>query len=290
MDAATKRYNSITLDAKPSIFTAILYIFKREMKIMFRYPSWFVSLLIWPVLFPFGYIFTAKALSGTSGKSLEVFAANAGTSDFTTYMIIGTTMWMWINMMLWSFGGSLRQEQMRGTLESNWLCPVPKISLLLGYSVSQLVVSLVYIIVAVLEFKLIYNFDFVGNPLLALLVILLSIPPIYGIGFIFASLVMWAKEANSMVFLVRGIMSIFCGITYPLAVLPNWMSKVSSLIPLTYSIKALRAVVSSGASIKDIKADLITLIIFGIILMSAGVLAFLFTQKKVRDTGSLGHY
>lgn len=272
------------------MLTAIMYVFKRDMKIMFRYPSWFIPLLIWPVMFPFGYIFTAKALSGTSGKSLEVFVAHAGTSDFTTYMLIGTTMWMWINMMLWSFGGSLRQEQVRGTLESNWLCPVPKISLLLGYSVSQLVMSLGYIIVAVIEFKLIYGFEFVGNPFLALLIVMLSIPPIYGIGFIFASLVMWAKDVNSMVFLVRGIMSIFCGITYPLAVLPNWMTNVSNMIPLTYSIKALRAVVSSGAGINNIRTEILALIIFGVVLMTCGILSFLFTQKKVKDTGSLGHY
>ncbi|WIV11595.1 ABC transporter permease [Proteiniborus sp. MB09-C3] len=290
MEAIANKNNRIAINAKPSMITAIIYIFKRDMKIMFRYPSWFIPMLIWPVIFPLGFIFTAKALSGTSGNSLETFLVHAGTTNFTTYMLIGTTMWMWINIMLWSFGSSLRQEQIRGTLESNWLCPVPKISLLLGYSVSQLVMSLGYIIVAVIEFKLVYNFEIVGSPLLSLLIILLSIPPIYGIGFIFASLVMWAKEANSMVFLVRGIMSIFCGITYPLAVLPNWMASVSNMIPLTYSIRALRAVVLSGANMNDIKTEISALIIFGLILMTTGILAFLFTQKKVRDTGSLGHY
>ncbi len=290
MEAITKTSNNSIINIKPSMLTAIIYVFKREMRIMFRYPSWFIPMFIWPVLFPFGYIFTAKALSGTGSNSLATFAAHAGTSDYTTYMLIGTTIWMWINMMLWSFGGSLRQEQVRGTLESNWLCPVPKISLLFGYSISQLVIGLGYIFVAVIEFKLIYGFKFVGNPLLALVIILISIPSIYGIGFIFASLVMWAKEINSMVFLVRGIMSVFCGITYPLAVLPNWMSNVSNMLPLTYSIKALRAVVSSGASISDIKSEIVALIIFGVILMTCGLLAFLFTQKRVKDTGSLGNY
>lgn len=277
-------------DKNPSVFTAIFAVFKKELRIMLRYPSWFIPMLIWPVIFPFGYLFTAKALSGTGNDSLAAFQTIAGTTDYTTYMLIGTTIWMWINTMLWSFGTSLRVEQMRGTLESNWLCPIPKISLLLGYSMFQLLTSAVYIVVSVIEFKIFYSFEFIGSPLLALLVIIISIPAVYGIGFIFASLVMWAKEANSMVFLVRGIMTIFCGITYPLAVLPNWMRSVSEIIPLTYSINALRAVISSGATISDIKREIYILIISGSILMLLGILSFIYTQKKVKGSGSLGHY
>ena len=274
----------------PSIFTAATAVFKKELRIALRYPTWFISLLIWPVIFPLGYIFTAKALSGTDGNSLAAFSNITGTNDYTTYMLIGTTMWMWINTMLWSFGSSLRTEQVRGTLESNWLCPVPKISLLLGYSILDMLFSILYLTIAILEFKLVYNFKLVGNPIVVLLVFLVSIPAIYGIGFIFASLVLWAKETNSMVFLVRGLMMIFCGITYPLAILPNWMQNVSKFIPLTYSINALRTVIISGANIRDIKNELIILLIFGIVLMTLGLIAFNYTQKKAKDLGSLGQY
>ncbi|HSH36920.1 ABC transporter permease [Schnuerera sp.] len=265
-------------------------VFKKEWRIMLRYPSWFIPLLIWPVIFPFGYLFTAKALSGTGYNSLAQFQSITGTTDYTTYMLIGTTIWMWINTMLWSFGSSLRVEQMRGTLESNWLCPIPKISILFGYSVFQLLISIIYIVVSIIEYKIFYNFKFVGNPLLALLIILISIPAVYGIGFIFASLILWVKEANSMVFLVRGIMTIFCGITYPLAVLPNWMKKISQVIPMTHSINALRAVISSGATIGQINKEIIYLICSGTILMILGILSFFYTQRKAKDSGSLGHY
>lgn len=270
--------------------TAVLSIFKKEFRIFLRYPSWFISALIWPIIFPFGYLFTVKALSGTDAQSLETFSNFSGTADYVGFILIGTTMWMLMNTMLWSFGTSLRTEQIRGTLESNWLCPVPKITLLLGYSLWQIFSSFVYLLISIIEFKLIYNFRFIGSPLLSLLIIILSLPSIYGIGFIFASLVMWQKEANSMVFLVRGIMSLFCGITYPLAVLPNWMKSISNIIPLTHSISALRSVISAGATIGDIKSQIYYLIFSGIVLMILGFLAFNLTQKKVKESGSLGHY
>lgn len=272
------------------MFKSMFAVFKRQLTIMLRYPSWFIPMLIWPIIFPFTYLFTAKALAGTSAKSISKFISLTGTGDYTTYMLIGTIMWQWINMMLWSFGTSLRVEQMRGTLESNWLCPVPKISLLLGSAIFQLLTAIVYIIISLLEYKLIYGFNFVGNPLLAILIILVSIPSVYGLGFVFASLVMWAKEANSMVFLARGIVTIFCGISYPLVVLPNWMRKVSNIIPMTYSINALRKVISQGVGLNGVKSEIIILLLSGVILMLLGVLSFNYTQRKVKETGSLGEY
>ncbi len=275
---------------RSSIFTAISAVFKKELKIFLRYPSWFISMLIWPIIFPFGYLFTAKALSGVDGQSLTAFSNISGTSDYISFMLIGTTMWMMMNSMLWSFGTSLRTEQIRGTLESNWLCPVPKITILLGHSLREIFSTVIFLIITAIELKLIYNFKFIGSPLLSFLIIIISIPSIYGIGFIFASLVMWQKETNSTVFLVRGIMSIFCGITYPLTVLPNWMGNISKVIPLTHSISALRSVISTGATLVDIKNQIYYLIFSGIILMALGFLAFNFTQRKVKESGSLGHF
>lgn len=273
-----------------SMLNAVFAIFKKELRIALRYPSWFIPLFLWPIGFPFGYIFTAKAMSGIRGTSLWQFQSIAGTTDYTTYMLIGTTIWMVVNSMLWSFGNSLRIEQVRGTLESNWLCPIPKVSILLGYALFQLLYTVIYIIISIVEFKIFYGFEFVGSPMLALEIFLISIPSVFGIGFIFSSLVMWAKQISSMVFLVRGIMTIFCGITYPLNVLPKWMKTVSNIIPVTHTVNALRNVIAAGATFSDISYEMRFLAISGIILLALGFISFSFTQHKVKETGSLGYY
>mgnify|MGYP000096964727 CR=1 FL=1 len=270
--------------------TSIFAVFKKELKIALRYPSWFMQLIIWPVALPFGYIFTARALSGKDASSLNQFQSMTNTTDYITFILIGTTIWMLVNSMLWSFGSRLRVEQIRGTLESNWLCPVPKINIQIGHALFDLVTNLIFVIVSLIEFKIFFNFNFAGSPLLAFLVLILSIPSIYGIGFIFSSLVIWAKEINSMVFLVRGIISIFCGITYPLTVLPNWMKSISKIIPMTHTINALRSVIAAGANLHDISYEIKFLILSGIILMILGILSFSYTQNKAKATGSLGHY
>ena len=102
---------------------ALMAVVRREWTIFRRYPSWIIALFIWPLIFPMMYILTARALAGPDGSGLAVFSQTTGATDFIGYIVIGTTVWMWQNIVLWDVGFSLRNEQMRGTLESNWLSP-----------------------------------------------------------------------------------------------------------------------------------------------------------------------
>jgi len=274
-----------------SEITALLAIARKEWMIFRRYPSWIMAFLIWPVLFPFGYIFTAKALGGPDGSGLAAWSTLTGTRDYLGYLVVGSTLYMWLNITLWDVGFQLRNEQMRGTLESNWLCPVWRISILLGSSLTKLGTALIFLVVTITEFRLIFGVRLLdGNLWLLLLILILVIGSIYGIGMLFASLVLRFKEANAMVFLVRGIFMVFCGITYPLAVLPDWMRQVAAVLPLTYAMRATRAVSLNHASFAEVLPDLQALALFGVILPALGVVVFHFTERRARRTGSLGQY
>ena len=262
----------------------------REWLIFIRYPSWIVAQFIWPAIFPAAYILSARALAGPTGGSLPLFTQAAGTSDYIGYIAIGTTVWMWQNISLWTIGYALRNEQLRGTLESNWLTPASRFWFLLGSGLTQGLTLLSFLVVAASEFVLFFGVRLNGNPLLVLLVFLAALPSIYGLGFAFASLVIAAKEANAFVFLVRGLVMIFCGITYPLSVLPGWMQRVAAWLPPTYVIHAIRAAALSGASLSELQPDLLALAGFGVFWLAAGGLAFVWMERRARRTGTLGQY
>ena len=116
------------------------------------------------------------------------------------------------------------------------------------------------------------------------------IPTIHGIGIAFASLVLRFKEANALVFLVRGIFMIFCGITYPSAVLPVWMQSVAAALPLTYAIRDIRAVVLANATLADILPDLAILAGFAVAMPVLGYGLFYLTERRARRVGDLGQY
>lgn len=273
-----------------SDWRALQAILQREWRIFTRYPSWVIALFIWPLIFPMMYILTARALSGPDGSGLAVFMQTTGASDFIGYIVIGTTVWMWQNIVLWDVGFSLRNEQMRGTLESNWLSPTWRFSYLLGHTGPQLISMLMFIGITALEFGLLFGVRLNGSVWMILLVMLTAIPSIYGLGFAFASLVITVKEANAFVFLIRGLVMIFCGITFPISLLPGWMQSIAKWLPQTYLIHGMREAAFSNAGIPELLPDLIPLLLFGTFWLVVGYSTFLWMERRARRAGAIGQY
>lgn len=281
---------SLSRRSLASELRALRAVFWKEWTIFRRYPAWIIGFFLWPVIFPAAYILSARALAGPDGGSLALFAQAAGTSDYIGFIAVGTTMWMWQNVVLWGVGFALRNEQLKGTLESNWLTPTWRFSFLLGNGLMQFVEMVFFILVAALQFGLLFGVRLNGDPLLVVVMFLATAPSIYGLGFAFASLVITAKEANAFVYLVRGLVMIFCGITFPVSVLPDWMQAISGWLPATYAIRGIRKAALAGADLPELLPDLIPLVLFGLAWLVIGYLMFNFMERRARRTGAIGQY
>lgn len=272
-----------------SIRTAFA-VLRKEWIVLRRYPTWVLAVLIWPALFPSMYVFMARALSGPDGQAVAAFSNVSGTEDYVGYLLFGTTLWMILNMALWNLGSHLRMEQIRGTLEATWTTPASRTSMLLGASGMQLMQSTVFLVLTLLIVRFVYGFQWHGHPLHLLGLLVLSLLPVIGLGIFFASLVLWLKEINSMVFLVRGIFMVFAGMTYPIEVLPAWMQSVSAALPLTYAIRAMRAVGLTGAGWADVRQDALALAAFSVIFIAVGLISFRLVERQGQRAGTLSHY
>jgi ABC-2 type transport system permease protein len=98
------------------------------------------------------------------------------------------------------------------------------------------------------------------------------------------------KESNAFVFLVRGIVMVFCGVTYPLAIQPQWMQNVAAWLPQTYIIHAVRSAALSTEGFQGIAYDLQMLVIFGVFWLTLGMLVFAWMERRARQTGAIGQY
>lgn len=265
-------------------------IAKKDLSQYLRYPSWLLQLLIWPAMFPLMYILSAYGMAGTSNQGLSAYKSATGTNDFIGFIVIGTMIYMWANMTMWSFGTYLRDEQNRGTLESNWLCPIHKFDILIGGSVVSIVQGIISIIVSMLEYRFIFGVHFTGNVLVWCIVFIVLMPGVYGLSSIFASLVLWVKETNSMVQLVRGLIMILCGISFPISVMPTWMQSAAKFLPFTFGISATRTIMLNGGTLLKALPDISLCLFEGIIYLIIGRICFMLVNRKVRMTGSLDNF
>ena len=262
---------------------------KRELLIRCRYPDWLVAMLLWPILMPTFTVFAVQALAGPDNSGGELFAELTGTSDYIGFVFIGIVMWTWLNTVLWQVGGTLRTEQRRGTLEPNWVTPASRLAIMFGAGLTNMISSLMTVAVSLIFCKLVWHIDLTFSPLLGL-VFLLSTAAIYGLGLIFASLVLLVRELNSAVNFVRGMFMVFCGMTYPISVMPHWMQSVAKALPLTYSIHLIRRVGLAGAGYRDVSGAFWILFAFAASLLIGGYVLFITMDRIVSRKGTLGQY
>lgn len=265
-------------------------VFLKDFTQMIRYPSWFIQLIIWPLIFPLLYILSAYGMAGPDKSGLEAFKSTTGTGSFMGFIMIGTMAWMWVNTTMWSFGTYLREEQTRGTLEANWLCPINKFDLLIGGGLVSVFQAIFISVVSVFEYRFIYGIHFTGNIFQWIFIFIIMMPGVYGLGALFASIILWLKEASAAVNIARGVMMILCGITFPVAVMPEWMRIIAKGIPFTYGIEAARQVMVNGEGIRGAGFNIMMCLIEGFTIFIFGRILFKVIENKVKESGSLERF
>jgi ABC-2 type transport system permease protein len=263
----------------------------KEWRLLRRYPSLFVGFLFWPIALPLAYVFQARGFAGDSQAALDAFAQRAGTSEVAGFLFLGWAAYMWISMVLWGPGTALRTEQVRGSLEALFLTPVSRMVILFGPVASQVVWAVWMFSIVAATMTLVFGMELAAaSALRALAVILIAVPALYGLGALFAAVVLRFGEVSALVQGVRGLFTVFCGMSFPIVVLPEWGRAVALALPPTYLIADLRHVLLSGASLVELIPDLAVLLALGLALCALAVVAFRRTERYARRGGSLAQY
>lgn len=278
------------MDIKPKRFKTIAAMAKKDFTEMFRYKDWIIPIFIWPLIFPLLYILSSVGLAGPDGGGLTNFKALTGTDDYIAFLTVGTMIYMWVNLTMWNYGTFLRNEQKKGTLESVWLCPINRFDLLIGGASGSILMGFVYLSISLIEYQLVYGVHFYGNILIFGMLFISVIPGVVGIGMVFASLVLWLKEVNVAVNLARGLVMIFCGISFPIEVMPSWMENLSKLFPFTFAIDAARDIMVRGLPLSDVYIKILTCVFIGFFYMIIGRIIFYRIETKVKNEGSLDRF
>jgi ABC-2 type transport system permease protein len=123
-----------------------------------------------------------------------------------------------------------------------------------------------------------------------LLAFALTLLPFIGLGLISASFIIVFKQGSPISMLMAMGTSLLSGVLYPVAVLPDWLKPVSSLLPVTHGLEAIRQVLTQSAISSDIADRLFYLTIFSVIFLSIGIYSIHKSLSFARKEGTLLHY
>jgi ABC-2 type transport system permease protein len=267
---------------------ALYVIALKDWKVFWRYPLNAVSNIFQPIIWITPVYFMGKAFS-TNGQALG-FAAYSGTSDYMSFILLGTVLTNFILTVFWGMGYALKNDMDAGVLESNWLTPVPRLLILVGRTLSSLLVTVITSAIMLIIAAALFGFKPTGNTLAAFLTAIPMLIGLYGFGFAFAAVVLLMREANTLVdvssFLVQG----FSGTNFPVKSLPTWLIPIALMLPLTYGLDAVRGLLLQSDTLLPIPIEIAILIAFMFVMLWFGAWVFHRVERRVRTLGTLGQH
>ncbi len=267
---------------------ALYALIRKDWKQYWRYPLNAVSSMFQPLIWLTPVYFMGMAFSA-NGKALG-FAQYSGTTDFMSFILLGTVLENFINAVFWGMGYALKNDMDSGVMESNWLTPIPRLLILVGHSVTNLVVTAVTSMGMLFFGGLIFGFRPTGNLWAAFQPIIPMMIGLYGFGFAFAAVVMIVREANTLVDMSSFLVQIFSGSNFPVNALPRFLLPVALALPLTYGLDAVRAHLIGTKTIFPLNLEMILLVIFMVVMLWLGIAAFNSLERRVRMLGTLGQH
>jgi len=285
MSAAIKTLSHPTF---ASNLRALLMIAKKDWKQYWRYPLNAFSQVMNPLIFLSPVYFLGQAFS-VNGQA-KGFEAFSGTSDYISFILLGTVLNNFVMTVFWGIGYALKNDMDAGVLESNWLMPISRPLLLVGRTLTSLLITTITSLGMLLVAGLLFGFHPTGNALLALVPVLPMLVGLYGFGIAFGAIVLLMREANTLVDISSYLVGLFSGSQFPVQSLPVYLVPISLAIPLTYGFDAVRAILIKTTAIIPVPYEIGLLVIFMFAMIWFGLRVFASMELKVRTRGTLGQH
>ncbi|MBN1323186.1 MAG: ABC transporter permease [Methanotrichaceae archaeon] len=168
---------------------------------------------------------------------------------------------------------SFLRERTQGSLEKFVASPLSRPEMVLGYLLGFSVFTVIQSVTTLVVVVFVFGVPMYGSPITALAVVLLLGAAALVMGAFFSNFAKTEFQVVQFIPLVILPQVVLTGVWWPLQSIPESIRPVSSILPLTYSSEALRAVMLKGASLCEIMPDIFALSLFFAIGFLAATLA-----------------
>jgi len=268
-----------------------------SLKMVIRYVS-LQGLVAFNLAVPFFFVLTSwivsKIMTGVQGY-LDFFTSKTGgMTDYLSFVIVGFAFQSFIMSTIFGGGHAIRGEQEHGTAELVFVTPANKVAWLLGKMLGNLIFSFISFFFVILSGMLLFGFHPQAPPNIpvAIFSILITMIAMTAFGLVFAGICFLAKREEELTQVIWPLMTFFCGLAFPIEILPQWGQLIAQMIPLTYGVDATRKALLLGVGVSDVTllGQLGILCIQTVVLLPVGVILFSRLEKAAKRSGTLATY
>ncbi|BAS26909.1 ABC-2 type transporter (Fragment [Limnochorda pilosa] len=205
-----------------------------------------------------------------AGRITEEFAALAGTDRYMSYLTVGVLVYLFATRLLYPVRTFL-VEHWEGTLPVMTMMGVPRLAYHLGCVLFSALYSAVEVSVVLVVVALSIGLELPAVPLPAVAAALAaSFVGLYGLSLVLAAVILSVRDRVVVEAAAFSLMQLLCGVLFPVGYLPRAAQVVAEVIPLTPSLRALRAATLAGVGVGGILPDLVSLLVLGIVYTGLG--------------------
>jgi ABC-2 type transport system permease protein len=169
---------------------------------------------------------------------------------------------------------SLVRERERGTLEQLLVSPLSRWGLMLGKLVPYLCVSSTMAVALLLVLRFVFSVPIAGSLVTLLFGCLLYVFALLSLGLLISTRAESQMQALQMTMTTILPSVFFSGFIFPRETMPWIFYAISTILPATYFIELMRAIVLRGATFQDFGMNLAILALMGVVLFALSALRF----------------
>lgn len=173
---------------------------------------------------------------------------------------------------------SIVRERERGTIEQLMVSPLSRWGLMLGKIVPYLVISMTMATLLFAILRWIFFVPIHGSVATLFLAAFLYIFALANVGLLVSTKAENQNQAFQMAMLWLMPSIFFSGFLFPRETMPWIFYAISTVLPATYFIELMRAIVLRGATLQEFAQHLTILAVMGVVLFALCALRF---QKKI---------
>lgn len=177
-------------------------------------------------------------------------------------------------------------ERREGTLELLFSTPVNRPLLSIAKSTIHILDGILGVFIVLFYGFFLFGLRLSFTGLLYIgFISLITVVSMVGFGLLFSALSLYYREPHPLASMMLSATMVFCGVTFPVSMLPSSFQVISRMLPLTYGIEAARSAAVEHFS--AVPALLGYEIIIGIVLFCLGSLTLIFFEHLAKKQGRL---
>ncbi|MBJ6369815.1 ABC transporter permease [Snuella sedimenti] len=262
------------------------YFIKRDFAIFLSYKMALITSTLGTVFPLLTYFFISKLVPSQGQKGLSEIGG-----DYFSFVLIGTAFTTYFMMAIQEFSATTRRDQMAGCLEALLSSQTDTKTIIFMSAIFKFIHNGTVLIFMFIVATLFLGFDLSNiNIPSAFLTFILSIFVFISLGIFSAGGTILFKRGEPFSIVFGTMSSLLGGAIFPVAILPDYLQTISYLVPIKYSLDALRLSILRGYPIEMLSNQLITLLCIALVLFPLSLIFFEWAVEKGKRLGTLMQY